>query len=415
MSPAVEAALIAGGVGVLTLIGTLLAQFYGIRRTGGDVEKTLKEQREQLYATLAQQLDRTLNERFATAADQLGSDRPAVQLAGVHTMAGLADDWPDNRQTCVDVLCAYLRLPYDPEPAEDAASPDTAAYRANREVRHTILRLIGAHLREGAAKSWEGHNFDLTGVVFDGGDFTGARFSGGTVSFNGAKFSGGTVSFKAALFSGGTVSFIGAVFSGGHVDFRQGRFSGGRVRFDGAKFSGGEVSFGLEFTSAEFSDRCWVSFTDAEFSGSRVRFDVVGFSGGEVSFTHALFSGGEVSFTHARFSGGEVSFASAEFSGSRVRFNNSRFSGGKISFGGTMFSDSEVDFGGAIFRGGEVDFRHPGKWSRAPIFDWADTGPPPAGVLLPDGAAGRPRHEPGSAAPRPQSGPPPESGPYIKQ
>jgi len=27
-------------------------------------------------------------------------------------MAGLADDWPENRQTCVDILCAYLRLPY---------------------------------------------------------------------------------------------------------------------------------------------------------------------------------------------------------------------------------------------------------------------------------------------------------------
>src|SRR5215471_400532 len=100
MSPAVEAALIASGVGVLTLIGTLLAQFYGIRRTSGDTEKTLrqqrehldatlaeqreqldatlKEQREQLDATLAQQRDRTLNERFATAADRLGSDRPAV-------------------------------------------------------------------------------------------------------------------------------------------------------------------------------------------------------------------------------------------------------------------------------------------------------------------------------------------------
>jgi hypothetical protein len=24
-------------------------------------------------------------------------------------MAGLADDWKQNRQTCVDVLCGYLR------------------------------------------------------------------------------------------------------------------------------------------------------------------------------------------------------------------------------------------------------------------------------------------------------------------
>jgi hypothetical protein len=48
---------------------------------------------------------RVLNERFATAAEQLGSDKPpAVRLAGVYAMAGLADDWADNRQTCIDVL-----------------------------------------------------------------------------------------------------------------------------------------------------------------------------------------------------------------------------------------------------------------------------------------------------------------------
>jgi len=87
MSPAVEAALIAGGVGVLTLAGTMFSQFYGIRRTSSNTEKILKQQtehldttlaqqREQLDRTLAQQCDRTLNERSATAADRLGSDKP---------------------------------------------------------------------------------------------------------------------------------------------------------------------------------------------------------------------------------------------------------------------------------------------------------------------------------------------------
>ena len=103
-------------------------------------------------------------------------------------MAGLADDWEENRQTCVDVLCACLRLPYDPDPGEDAAPPERAAYRANREVRHTIIRLIGDHLRPDVAVSWQGLNLDFTGVVFDGGDFGSARFSGGMVRFEGASF-----------------------------------------------------------------------------------------------------------------------------------------------------------------------------------------------------------------------------------
>jgi hypothetical protein len=36
-------------------------------------------------------------------------------------------------------------------------------------------------------------NFDFTGVVFDGGDFRQARFSGGMTWFNEAEFSSGRV------------------------------------------------------------------------------------------------------------------------------------------------------------------------------------------------------------------------------
>src|SRR5271155_651521 len=136
-------------------------------------------------------------------------------------MAGLADDWKQNRQTCVDVLCAYLRLPYDPDPGDGVDPAARGTYRASREVRHTIIRLIGAHLRPGAAVSWQGLNLDFTGVVFDGGSFGAAGFSGGVVFFSGAEFSGGEVSFGRAKFTGGQVG------SGGKVSFTSAEFSGG--------------------------------------------------------------------------------------------------------------------------------------------------------------------------------------------
>ncbi len=98
-------------------------------------------------------------------------------------------------------------------------------------MRHTIIRLICTHLRPGAVVSWQGRNLDFTGVAFDGGDFFGAVFSGGTVDFIGAQFSGGTVHFGDAQFSGGTVDFSGAQFSGGTVDFSGAQFSGGEVNF----------------------------------------------------------------------------------------------------------------------------------------------------------------------------------------
>jgi hypothetical protein len=130
MNPEVTAAVIAASVSILTLIGTLAAQFFGRRATSRDTQEALAEQRKQLDRTLAEQRTRTLNERFATAAEQLGGDKPpAVRLAGVYAMAGLADDWEENRQTCVDVLCAYLRMPYESKPGEDVPEPERLAFR----------------------------------------------------------------------------------------------------------------------------------------------------------------------------------------------------------------------------------------------------------------------------------------------
>ena len=273
MNPQVTVAIIAAIASVLTLIGTLAAQYFGYRAT----DRTLAEQRDELDRTLAEQRTRTLNERFATAAGQLGSDKPpTVRLAGVYAMVGLADDWPENRQTCVDVLCAYLRMPYEPDPGEDAPEPERLAFRASREVRRTVIRVITAHLKDGTAVSWQGHTaipvndahlkdgpakswqgltFDFTGAVFDGGEFSLAKFSGGQVSFEDAEFSAGVVAFRGAVFSGGAVYFNLAKFSGGRVNFGGAKFSGGQVSFENAKFSGGQVSF-----------------EDAEFSGSPVDF-----------------------------------------------------------------------------------------------------------------------------------------------
>jgi hypothetical protein len=77
MDPTVVAAWSAAGVSLLTLIGTLLAQYLGYRTAGRDAvkaaektekvaEKTAGEQRKQLDQTLAEQreqLDRTLTEQ----------------------------------------------------------------------------------------------------------------------------------------------------------------------------------------------------------------------------------------------------------------------------------------------------------------------------------------------------------------
>ncbi len=255
------------------------------------------------------------NDRFLAACAELGNDAAAVRLAAVYALARLADDWRPERQTCIDVLCAYLRLPY-------VANPEGSDWKqGEREVRLSIVRIIRDHLRKTLEDplTWQGFDFDFTTATFDDGDLSGANFSAGTVSFLGAIFSGGMVSFQGTRFSGAEVNFVAAAFVGSEVSFHKAAFSGGKVNFYKAAFATG----GVDFTAAVFSGGK-VGFLDAEFCGSKVSFSGVTFSGGEVSFG-AKFTAGTVDFPGAKFTGSDVSFVLARFAGGEVDFERARF------------------------------------------------------------------------------------------
>jgi uncharacterized protein YjbI with pentapeptide repeats len=378
----ISLAVVAGIGGAVALVVA-----YRKQRLAEEDNHRAREQNERAKEAARREDTKLYAERFDKATDKLGADAAPVRLAGVHALAALADDWEGGRQTCIDVLCAYLRMPPDPEPDADQEPTNHSKWQAMREVRATIVRLIATHLRPRAPISWSGTDMDFTGVIFDDrSDFHGAVFSGGDVSFRGAKFSGGRVLFRDVEFSGGDVSFYGAEFSGSDVSFSRAKFSSGKVSFYEAKFSSGKVSFddvefsggGISFNGAKFSggkvlfvgtkfSGGEVSFNRAHFSGGEVSFYGAEFSGGEVSFRGAMFSGGEVSFLDVKFSGGRVSFNRAEFSGGEVLFRDVKFSDGRVSFNNAEFSGSRVSFDDVEFSGGEVLLNEPGDWSRPPI------------------------------------------------
>ncbi|GAA4077406.1 hypothetical protein GCM10022233_65470 [Streptomyces shaanxiensis] len=331
------------------------------------------------------------NERFTHAVDQLGNESEAVQLGAVHALAGLADDAPtrDLRQTCIDVLCAYLRLPYTAKadlPEGDAQARHS--YLALREVRHTVIRLIRNHLRLAPKHphSWQGHQFDFTTVAFDGGDFSGAVFSGGTVNFFGAEFADGTVNFSKARFSdgkvtfrntkvsGGLVNFYGAMFSGTRVDFCDAQVLGGKVTFRNTKISGGIV----DFRDAQLSGGT-VSFRGAEISAGRVNFSSAGFTGGTIDFRCAKFAGGTVNFSGVRFSGARGDFSDAEVSASQVTFLGAKISAGRVNFRGAGFTGGTVNFG-AEFARGTVNFSGV-RFSGGTVDMSMASGVPPTGLI----------------------------------
>lgn len=335
------ALIITGGLGGVVA----LVVAYRKQRIAEDAHRWADEANRRAVEASKRDDTRLFNERFTTASAQLGHESAAVRLAGVYAIAGLADDWEAGRQTCIDVLCAYLRMPYQPD-AEATVGPTWK--EGEREVRWSIISIISDRLRDYPEdidrqnRTWQGHNLDFTGAVFDGGDFSRANFTGLT-KFNHATFMDGIVGFTSATFSTGTVMFDGSTFSGG------------MVTFEGAKFSGGRVVFTL-----------------ATFSGGIVRLDRAKFSDGVVGFTAAKFSGADVTFSKARFHGSKVGFLMAKFSGGRVGFDRASFSGGTVQF-------SEV-----TFDGGTLDLSNVGEYGTPAIFDKWST--PPQGLILPPAA-----------------------------
>jgi uncharacterized protein YjbI with pentapeptide repeats len=415
VSPQVVAAIIASTVAFISIISTVIVARWGFTTTmraakmaadeaHKDTERALTEQREQLDKTLTAQHIRTLNERFVTAATQLGGDKAsAVRLAGVYAMASLADDWEENRQQCIDVLCAYMRLPYEPRPGDDASTADQAAWRRDQLVRHTVVRVITSHLRtvtESALVSWCGMNFDFTGVVFDGGDFSNAEFAGGRVSFVEAVFADDVVYFTGARFTGGRVSFDGARFAGGWANFQNCRFSSdsvgdamsskdikhqnspsvlernytagepplGAVSFIGAQCISGGIDFGqaifdsdtVDFRAARFDD-FHVGFGDTVLNGGSISFEEAQFTGDALHFERAKLNTGNIDFSYTRFYGKDciAYFSSTEFAGASVRFQDVKFAAPCfIDFTDTRFLRGVIDFSGSRFAGSKVSFRN---------------------------------------------------------
>ena len=83
--------------------------------------------------TITDATERRVTELYTKAADQLGSDKAPVRLAGLYALGRLAQDNPSQRQTIVNVICAYLQMPYTPpgatpvEPSAPTADPPKRA------------------------------------------------------------------------------------------------------------------------------------------------------------------------------------------------------------------------------------------------------------------------------------------------
>ncbi|WP_394427321.1 pentapeptide repeat-containing protein [Streptomyces sp. SGAir0957] len=266
--------------GVVAGAGALVALVVAYRRQRVDEDAATRD------AT------RLHTERFGSAVGQLGDSSAAVRLGGVHALSALADDAPTIplRQTCVDVLCAYLRMP-------DQSSEGTA----ERQVRDTILDQIRSHLRSpldyltASASSWHGLYFNLKGATLHNPSLSGIDLDNGTVfDFENAVFPDGAdfehitlrelsaLDFTSARFSGGMLDFRGASLADASMSFREADFGGSYAVFDGDLDDGGVVTFET------------AAFTDGQV---HIRFpseDRHGRVAGRVNLKDVLLDGGQI-------------------------------------------------------------------------------------------------------------------------
>lgn len=274
---AVRTGLAAGG-GAGAAVGLMLA---------------FRRQHHQEVATVLTDYDATqrrITEMYGRAADQLGSDKAPVRLAGLYALERLAQESPANRQTIVNLLCAYLRMPYrlpsevspehignDPRsqqpnrrgsgkkaiqtswsPVADVVSGKSDAHeelQVRRAAQRILTDHLGAHgqsagLLSSPALLWEDVRVDLSGATLV--DF---NLSNGTVSdvlFYGTKFVEaavfrnvtfkGTANFACASFDWAGCYFDHASFAR-DVYFGDTSFTAGRADFKRATFNG-SVRFG---------------------------------------------------------------------------------------------------------------------------------------------------------------------------
>ena len=324
---------------------------------------------------------------YLKVLELLGNASAITRLGGVRVLAQLADEWladasipapvgREQAQTIVDMLCAYVRLPFPlarncpqapastPERSSDTGMArqhriDEAEYLAEAQVRSRILTEIRGRVRqpqpledtaaggEATPGPWSGFDFDFSGAeFFDTVDFSGCCWDG-RLTFAGSTF-GGAASFSNSVYRGQAgVSFEECTYRAGTcpeatapvgADF-SGSYYGGFVSFAGSTYEADACFSGSVYCAGADAQDC-TYMADSIFSGCTHYGPVTrtGTYDGCVTVADSTFYS-SVSF------GGEAS-GCADFSGC-VYY-------GPAYFRGTF--RAEADFGGSIYcEGGRWD------------------------------------------------------------
>ncbi|GAA1656733.1 pentapeptide repeat-containing protein [Actinoplanes couchii] len=348
---------------------------------------------------------RRVTELYAEAVEQLGSDKTVIRLGGMYALERLAQDNPAQRATIVNVLCAYLRMSF--EPPETTLTPDTVGYEKKLarseqaaqelQVRRAAQQILTDHTRIPPTQAE-----DSVGTV--------------TAVADGAES-------PAIFWADVDLDVAGAVLVGWNAErcqFRSADFS--RCVFhDAASFQEASLHGAASFDRAQFRDIA--QFTQTVFDAAAT---FVGTDFGRSARFHGTRFKKIADFRRAYFHD-SAHFRNAKFGADAlfgrplrmIRAHNGLGGGTQPQWGATFryrstFADTTfigvAAFGGTEFHGettiGEAVFTDPGKLfllnALAPGKRFGDVWP--TGWYLPDGES-LVRQKPAAEATQPRSAP----------
>jgi hypothetical protein len=193
-------------VGVPGVAAALVFSYFKQRTSDRTQETTaavLQLQQEQHDSEIVSRL----RDRYTAAAEQLGHSSPAVQLAGVYALAGLADDWGalgriKDRQDCIDMLISTL------ETTEQEQSQESSNSLTHIEGR--IYRIFKQHfdLSPTEGRSWSDVDANLSNYKRRWGPGAQWSFSGGEKVFRAETISTGGTTVLQNSKLGGTAAVV---------------------------------------------------------------------------------------------------------------------------------------------------------------------------------------------------------------
>ncbi|WP_315133039.1 pentapeptide repeat-containing protein [uncultured Actinomyces sp.] len=286
------------GAGSLDLVKVSLTTIGGIGGTGYLVIK-YRERASAERAERDAEQDRA-EQRLLSGVQQLGSGSPQVRIAGVYSLANVADTYRgEYRQRVVSILCGYLRTQrgeretaVNEQDGPEQSSEEKVYVSHDGAVESTVLEVLVRHLRKRCEKTkhreavtqlveddqlWCDCTIDLhDAVLTEIADFRGATFNryadfrGATfnryANFRGATFNR-YANFQDATFNrdadfwGATFTnvadFLGATFNR-YADFWGATFNryadfGGATFTNVADFLGATFTNSANFLGATFS------------------------------------------------------------------------------------------------------------------------------------------------------------------